>query len=79
MIDNAVDNLYAAWSERIFVIDQHGKIVYARKQGPWGFKPNDAERALRRLVSAANHARIVRRMLDSLASPAHRFPANRPK
>ena len=49
-IDNAVDNLYAAWPERIFVLDRDGKITYAGKQGPWGFKPKQAERALRRAL-----------------------------
>ena len=48
-IDNTVDKLYAAWPERIFIIDPAGKIAYAGKQGPWGFKPDEAERALRRL------------------------------
>jgi hypothetical protein len=49
-IENTVDNLYASWPERIFVIDRDGRVSYAGKQGPWGFKPEDAERALRRLL-----------------------------
>jgi hypothetical protein len=49
-IDNTVDNLYAAWPERIFVVDRGGKIAYVGQQGPWGFKPEEAERALLRLV-----------------------------
>jgi hypothetical protein len=48
-IDNSVDNLYGAWPERIFVIDRAGRIAYAGRQGPWGFKPEEAERALRQL------------------------------
>jgi hypothetical protein len=32
-IDNSVDKLYAAWPERIFVIDRAGRIAYAGKQG----------------------------------------------
>jgi hypothetical protein len=48
-IDNKVDKLYAGWPERLFVIDRTGRIAYAGKQGPWGFKPEEAERALRRL------------------------------
>lgn len=48
-IDNTVDNLYAAWPERLFVINRAGRIAYAGKQGPWGFEPKEAERALRRL------------------------------
>ena len=49
-IDNRVDDQYAAWPERIFIIDQSGKLAYAGKQGPWGFKPKQAERALRRVL-----------------------------
>ena len=49
-IDNAVDNQYAGWPERIFVMDRAGLITYAGKQGPFGFKPEEAERALRRVL-----------------------------
>jgi len=49
-MDNQVDGLYAAWPERIFVVDRQGKIAYAGRQGPWGFKPEEAERALRRVL-----------------------------
>jgi len=48
-MDNKVDQLYAAWPERMFVIDGQGKILYAGKQGPWGFKPEEVERVLRRM------------------------------
>jgi len=41
--DNEVDAAYAAWPERIFVVDPGGRIVYAGKQGPWGFKPAEVE------------------------------------
>lgn len=51
-LDNRVDELYAGWPERIFVIDREGRIAYAGKQGPWGFKPEAAERALRRLLDS---------------------------
>jgi hypothetical protein len=49
-IDNKVDELYAGWPERIFVVDRHDTIAYAGGQGPFGFKPKEAERALRRLL-----------------------------
>lgn len=49
-IDNSVDNLYAAWPERMFVINRDGEIAYAGKQGPWGFKPKEVKRALRRIT-----------------------------
>jgi hypothetical protein len=40
-IDNRVDNLYAGWPERLFVVDKSGKIALAGRQGPWGFKPEE--------------------------------------
>ena len=40
-IDNLVDGLYAGWPERMFVIGRDGKIAYAGKQGPWGFKAEE--------------------------------------
>ena len=49
-LDNTVDILYASWPERIFVVDSKMKIAYAGKQGPWGFKPDDAEWALKKLL-----------------------------
>lgn len=49
-LDNPVDDSYAAWPERIYVINVDGRIAYAGEQGPWGFKPEEAEKALRRLI-----------------------------
>jgi len=36
-MDDKVAVEYAAWPERLFVVDKNGKIVYAGGQGPWGF------------------------------------------
>ncbi len=49
-MDNEVDELYAAWPERLFVIDRDGNIAYAGGQGPWGFIPAEAEKALKELL-----------------------------
>ena len=49
-MDDDVDNAYAGWPERIFVVGSDGKIAYGSDQGPWGFKPKDAERALKRIL-----------------------------
>jgi hypothetical protein len=51
-LDNPVDDLYAAWPERMFVVDHEGLIAYAARRGPWGFKPREVERALRRVLAA---------------------------
>ncbi len=47
-IDNTTDERYAGWPERIFIVDEQGKIAYAGKSGPWGFKPREAEARLKR-------------------------------
>lgn len=39
-MDDATAVDYAAWPERIFVIDEQGRIAYAGHQGPWGFWPS---------------------------------------
>jgi len=46
-MNNSVDNAYAAWPERFFIVDRDGKIAYAGAQGPWGFKPEEVEAWLR--------------------------------
>ena len=45
---NTVDKAYAAWPERMFIIDTDGLIVYAAAQGPWGFRPKHIKRWLRK-------------------------------
>ena len=47
---NTVDEKYAAWPERMFVIDRRGRIAYSGKQGPWGFKINEVKHALGRVL-----------------------------
>ena len=42
-IDNAVGEAYAAWPDRIFVVDKEGNIAVRADPGPWGFKPGVEE------------------------------------
>lgn len=39
-MDDATAIAYAAWPERLFVIDEQGLVAYAGHQGPWGFWPS---------------------------------------
>jgi deoxyribodipyrimidine photolyase-like uncharacterized protein len=39
-IENSVDNAYAAWPERLFVVDADGNIAFVSGPGPWGFQPD---------------------------------------
>ncbi len=62
-VDNRVNDTYAAWPARIYLVGVDGKVVYRSGPGPEGFKPVEAKDALERLlgvstqVSAATAAR----------------------
>ena len=47
-MNNTVDNAYAAWPERLFVVDTDGLIAYAGTQGPFGFDPKHVRKWLRK-------------------------------
>ena len=49
-MENTVDEAYAAWPERLFVVDADGTIAYAGTQGPFGFEPGEVDAWLRRHV-----------------------------
>ncbi len=55
-MDNKVDTAYSAKPDRLCVVDIDGKVAYHSKRGPWGFKPKDAEKALKAIL--ANNGRI---------------------
>lgn len=50
-VDDKVNNLYGAWPERMYVIDAAGTIIYQGDYGPWGFKPDEVETALKELLN----------------------------
>lgn len=49
-LEDTVNQRYRAWPERIYVIGKDGKIAYKGALGPFGFKPEEAERALEKLL-----------------------------
>lgn len=40
-IENPANAVFAAWPERLYIIDQNGMIVYKGKPGPFGYKPEE--------------------------------------
>ena len=42
-IDNRANALYAGWPERLYVVDESGKIVYKGKPGPFGYHPEELD------------------------------------
>lgn len=42
-MDNPANERYAAWPERLYVIDEKGRIVYKGGMGPFEFHPEEVE------------------------------------
>lgn len=49
-IRNTAQKAYAGWPDRLYVVDAQGKIAYRGEEGPRGFKPSEAEQALKKLL-----------------------------
>jgi hypothetical protein len=53
-IDNEVAREYGGWPDRLYLIDKDGRIAFQGGEGPFGFKPEELEEAIRsELASAA--------------------------
>ena len=48
-IDNRTEVAYTGWPDRLYLIDRDGKVVYKSKPGPFGFKPDQLEGAIKKL------------------------------
>ena len=51
--DDAVEQAYSGWPDRLYLIGVDGRILYESRPGPFGFKPADLESALRKAVRGA--------------------------
>jgi hypothetical protein len=49
-MDDAVMTAYAAWPERLYLIEQDGTIAYAGGLGPFGFSPEELGTAIASLL-----------------------------
>lgn len=52
-VDNRVNDVYAAWPARIYIVGTDGKVVYRSGPGPEGFKTGEARDALEKLLGVA--------------------------
>ncbi len=41
-VNNAANDIYAAWPERIYIIDETGRIAYRGGMGPFHYHPEEA-------------------------------------
>jgi peroxiredoxin len=51
--DNATEQAYTAWPDRLYVIDREGRIAYKARPGPFGFHPEGVAETLQKLLPAA--------------------------
>jgi hypothetical protein len=52
-IENEADKAFAGWPERIYILGPGGRVLYKGEMGPFGFHPDEAEKALATIVPAA--------------------------
>ena len=50
-MDDPVMTAYAAWPERLYLVDVGGRIAYAGDKGPAGFSPQGLKDAIDQLLS----------------------------
>jgi hypothetical protein len=48
--DDFAERAYTGWPDRLYVIDTNGRIAFKSAAGPFGFKPEDVESTLKRLL-----------------------------
>jgi hypothetical protein len=51
--DDKVERAYTGWPDRLYVVDKDGRIAFKSAAGPFGFKPEDVETTLRKLLPAS--------------------------
>ena len=52
-IDNRTERAYAAWPDRLYVIDAFGRITYKSRPGPFGFQVAPVAKAVTALAGPA--------------------------
>lgn len=54
-IENPANSIYAGWPERLYIVDENGRIVYKGGMGPFEFHPEEVEAWLgKRFPDASN-------------------------
>jgi len=51
-LDDSVNTAYAAWPERLYLVDLDGMLVYRGDRGPGGFLPRELGQAIERASAA---------------------------
>jgi len=54
-MSNTVNDLYAAWPERLYIVDETGRIAYRGGMGPFNYKPKEVRDWLAAKYGEAKH------------------------
>jgi len=58
-MDNVAEKAYAGWPERLYVIDENGKVAFKGKPGPFGYHPEEVDAWLAaRFGSGSSEAQV---------------------
>jgi type I thyroxine 5'-deiodinase len=52
-IEDTTEIAYTAWPDRLYVIDDSGRVAYKSEAGPFGFKTDQLSKAIEQLVGQA--------------------------
>ena len=74
-MSNTADNAYAAWPERIYIIDTNGRIAYRGGMGPFHYNPQEARAWLAAHFGPVNHPATE----HAAAKPEAKQPVSDPK
>ncbi len=55
-MNNAANDAYAAWPERLYVIDENGRISYKGGNGPFKYDPKEVRAWLAQRYGGVKHA-----------------------
>ncbi len=55
-MSNAVNDLYAAWPERLYIVDETGRIAYKGGNGPFKYNPKEVRDWLAQKFGEVKHA-----------------------
>jgi len=55
-MSNAANDAYAAWPERIYIVDETGRIAYRGGMGPFGYHPEEARAWLASRFGPVTHS-----------------------
>jgi type I thyroxine 5'-deiodinase len=75
-MNNAANDAYAAWPERIYIIDESGRIAYRGGMGPFNYHPEEARAWLAEKFGEVKHETPVKSAAPT--TPSTTTPATQP-